>query len=160
MSKLSHLELHALSLGKLFGTLQTIELGARLFLAKTNDIPEWKIGDWAELTLLTNNLDLREVLERYNKAAMNYRVDIDRIVSLRDALAHGRVFVRGPIQNAHSLKLLKFKRKAEAKRVQVEIAWEMTEEWFKENIGLLVDSFEKIRTALDWNKVDLSIKKP
>jgi len=160
VSKLSPLELHALSLGKLLGNLQTIETGTRLFLAKADMIPELKKGDWAELTPLTNNLDLRRVLEKYNKAAKNCRVVIDRIVNLRDALAHGRVFGRGPIQNVHSLRLLKFKRKAEAKKVQVEIAEEMTEGWFKENIEFLLNSLEKIRTALDWDKTDLSIKKP
>lgn len=159
MSELSQFELHALSLGKLIGNLQTIEMVARLFLAKVDEVPEWKRGDWVELSPLTNNLDLRGVLEKYNKVAKSHRVDdIDRIVNLRDALAHGRVFGRGPIQTAISLRLLKFEREAKDTKVQVAMAEDMTKEWFNDNIEFLLNSFDKIRIALGWNKTDLTRK--
>lgn len=127
-----------------------------MFLAKVDEVPEWKSGDWVELSPLTNDLDLRGVLERYNKAAKEYRVDIERIVNLRDALAHGRVFGRGPIQTAISFRLLKFEREAKDKKVQVAMAKDMTKEWFNENIEFLLKSLEKIRIALEWNKTDLT----
>lgn len=165
MGELHTFELHALRLGKLLGNLQSIETGARLFLDKANEqrasqiicsLSKLKRGDWVEISPLTNGHDLRRILERYNKFANNNcRVDIDRIVDLRDALAHGRVFGHGPIQTANSLRLLKFKRDEKAKKVQVAMVEDMTEAWFNENIEFLMVSLEKIRTALDWNKADL-----
>lgn len=168
MSELSPFELHALRLGKLLGNLQSIEMGARLFLDKADaqrasqimrSLPELKKGDWVEFSPLTSGHDLRQVLERYNKFASDCGVEIDRIIDLRDALAHGRVFGHGPMQTAKSLRLLKFKREMKAEKVQVTMVEDMTEDWFDKTTEFLKDSLEKIRIALDWDKADLKTRR-
>ena len=119
MSELLPFELHALRLGKLLGNLQSIEMGARLFLNKADvhraseiirSLPKLEKGDLVEFSPLTSGHDLRQVLERYNKLARDCRIEIDRIIDLRDALAHGRVFGYGSMQTANSLRILKFRR--------------------------------------------------
>jgi hypothetical protein len=164
MSDLSPFELHALRLGKLLGNLQSIEMGARLFLDKVDvqrasqiliSLPQLKEGDWVECSPLTNGQDLRQVLERFNKFAPEQRIEVDQIVRLRDALAHGRVFGYGSMQVAKSLRLLKFARKENTGKVQVVMVEDMTEKWFDENLEFLKDALEKIRTALNWEKAAL-----
>ena len=78
------------------------------------------------------------------------RIDIDPIVRLRDALAHGRAFGFGTIAN---LRLLKFDRKRDANgKIPVALAEDMTNEWFIKNIIMLQKALEKIRKALDYEQ--------
>ena len=51
-----------------------------------------------------------------------------------------------------NLRLLKFSRKSMDGKVSVELAADMTEEWFRENIHMLNDALEKMRKALDYEK--------
>jgi hypothetical protein len=157
-------ELHPLCLGKLIGNLLTIELLARLFLHNSggqpqnlNELLRVKVEEFVSLSPLTDGRSLREVLEAYNKSAKNYPVETSRIVDLRDALAHGKVFGSGSIQTVTVLRLLKFKRNNKKdKKVQVTVAEDMTEAWFVDNIKFLEDSAEKIRIALGYGKDKIS----
>jgi len=157
MNAKDRFERHALSLGKLTGNLQTIEMAARLAIVKLDkaagervqaQLPQVKIDDLVELNAFTNKDDLNQTLEKYNKwAPLDCRVDRKPIVALRDALAHGRIFGAGSIKH---LRLLKFSRKANNGKVAVELALDMTDEWFQENLQLLNLAIAKITKALNY----------
>ncbi len=164
MPELVPFELHALRLGKIIGNLQSLELGARLFLDNTDthrgtqlmsSLPTLGNNDWVPLCPLSDGSDLRQVLERFNKLAPEHRLEVDRIVRLRDALAHGRIFGKGLMQQDSTLWLLKFSREIKDEKVQVSSIEEMTESWFNDNIKFLKGSMERVRVALDWNSRNL-----
>lgn len=101
-----------------------------------------------ELNAFTNKDDLNQTLEKYNKRApINCRIDLKPIVALRDALAHGRIFGFGSMEH---LRLLKFNRKPNNGKVAVELAVDMTDEWFQGNTRILNDAIGKIKKALDY----------
>jgi hypothetical protein len=157
MSDKARFELHALNLGKLTGNLQSIEMGARLAIVRLNgaaaqclhaQLPQVKCGDLVEINAFTNKDDLTQTLEKYNKLApIDCRIDIKPIVALRDALAHGRIF---GFDSMKHLRLLKFNRKANDGKVAVELAVDMTDEWFQGNIRILNDAIKKITKTLDY----------
>jgi hypothetical protein len=159
MSDKARFESHALKLGKLTGNLQSVEMGARMVIVKLDQwaanqvqtqLPQVRTGDLVELNAFTNEDDLTQTLEKYNKRApLDCRIDIDSIVSLRDALAHGRTFGFGSVKH---LRLLKFSRKTKDGKVLVELAEDMTDEWFREKIRILDQALEKVRKALDYEK--------
>jgi hypothetical protein len=144
MCQKDHFENHALKLGKIAGNLQTIEMAARLAIVKLDEysaskvetqLPLVKDEEWVELNAFTNFNDLRQTLEKYNKhAPLECKVDINPIVNLRDALAHGRTFGFG---NMKHLRLLNFQRKQDNGKVAVELAHDMNDEWFDANIEML-----------------------
>jgi hypothetical protein len=159
MSNKERFEAHALNLGKLLGNLQSLEMGTRMAIVKLDQraaeqvqsqLPQVKAGDSVEFNAFTNNDDLTQTLEKFNKRAPNEcRIDIGLIVSLRDALAHGRTFGFG---SAEHLRLLKFSRKQEDGKVVVELAVDMTDDWFRKNIRSLEQAFEEVRRALDYER--------
>lgn len=160
MTEKERFESHAFNLGKIVGNLQSLEMGARLAIVKLNlrasgqvqsRLPVVRAGDFVELNAFTNNDDLTQTLEKYNKRVpLECRIDVLSIVRLRDALAHGRTFGFGSMKH---LRLLKFARKTKADgKVYVELADDMTDEWFAKNIRLLNDALEKVTKALDYNK--------
>ena len=114
-------------------------------------LPQVKRGDVIEVNAFTNNDDLNQTLEKYNKrVSLDCRMDVQPIVRLRDALAHGRTFGYGQMKH---LRLLKFSRKKGTKgKIVVELAENMTNDWFVNNIRTLQDALEKVRTALDYEK--------
>ena len=156
---------HALRLGKLIGNLQSLECGARMALAGmegqqvgqlANAFLQASEGDWTDVNALTAPDGLAETLRKYNAhVSSQCTIDVRRVVRLRDALAHGRVFGAGRYSASRPLKLLKFSKGEKGGRVQVEMAIDMTEEWFKENTALLVDALRRITKALDYEMVDL-----
>jgi hypothetical protein len=160
MSQKALYEVHALSLGKLLGNLQSIEMGARLAIAKLDaraaqiaqsQLSTVKVGDDVEVNAFSNSDDLRQTLEKFNKRAPHScHIDVGPVVDLRDALAHGRTFGSGAIGGR--LRLLKFSRKAQDNRVSVEVAVDMTPEWFDSKITMLERVFEKVRIALAYEK--------
>jgi hypothetical protein len=157
MNDKARFEQHAMNLGKLTGNLQTIEMAARLAIVKLDkaaaqrvqaQLPQVRVGELVESNAFTNKDDLNQTLEKYNKRApLDCRVNRKVIVALRDGLAHGRVFGAGTMKH---LRLLKFSQKATDGRVEVELAVDMTEEWFQENIRLLIEAVAKITKALDY----------
>jgi len=128
MNKKNKFESHALNLGKIVGNLLSIEMGARMAIVKLDEraanhiltqLPLAKAGDWIEVNAFTNSDDLRNTLERYNKRSpVNCRINVTSVVSLRDAIAHGRTFGAGPIKH---LRLLKFNRNITDGKVLVEL---------------------------------------
>ena len=162
MSHKAHFESHATNLGRIVGNLLSIEMGARMAIVKLDEraakkveaqLPQVKTGDSVEINAFTNSDDLRQTLEKFNKhAPLHCRLDINPIINLRDALAHGRVFGYGPIKH---LRLLKFSRKANNGKVSVELVQDMTDAWFTQSIQFLDSAFEKVRIALDYEKREL-----
>lgn len=162
MSEKEAFESHALNIGKLIGNLQSLEMGARMVIVKLDQwaskqvqtqLPQVRAGDTVELNAFTNGDDLSQTLNKYNKRIPpDFRLDVLPIVRLRDALAHGRTFGFGSMKH---LRLLKFSRKTKAGRVHVELAEDMSADWFDENIRMLNDALEKIRGALDYEKREL-----
>jgi len=96
MSTKEKFELHALNLGKLVGNLLTIEMAARMFLAKheenfqskvTTQLSQVSEGNLVESDAFTNPDDLRQTLKKYNKRAPDaLAIPVNEIVALRDAL--------------------------------------------------------------------------
>ena len=160
MSNRKKFENHALNLSKLNGNLLSLEMAARLAIVKYDkhlaskvftQLPQVKKGDHVEFNAFTNADDLKQTLDKSNKRAPNeYRVDIAAIVNLRDALAHGRTFGFGGMD---CLRLLKFSRKQRDGTVEVELAQDMNEAWFQNNIELLNKALDKVTAALDYDKM-------
>jgi hypothetical protein len=149
------------------GNLLSLELGARMAIAKRDarlaaliqtQLPQVKEGDWVECNPLTNKDDLQNTLQNYNKRATDEcKIDIMRIIRLRDALAHGRAFGFGSPQARPFLRLLKFSRKPDAHgKLQVTMAVDMTEDWFKENLNFLMSALQKVTIMMDYEMRDLS----
>lgn len=157
MNTCSDFERHALNLGKLVGNLLTIEMAARMFIAKHDEksssifstqLPTVKAGDLVENDAFTNPDDLRQTLRKYNKRTPSeYKVPIDEIVDLRDAIAHGRSFGFG---NMKHLRLLKFSRKKIGEKVKVDLVKDMDDEWFAVNICLLNTAIDKLTKSLNY----------
>ncbi len=73
---------------------------------------------------------LKVLIARYNKlAASEYKVD-EKIVELRDAIAHGRVAATG---SSNYFRLMKTERATKGV-LTVSYSVEMTEDWLKEQI--------------------------
>ena len=159
MSTKEKFELHALNLGKLVGNLLTIEMAARMFLAKheenfqskvTTQLSQVSEGDLVESDAFTNPDDLRQTLKKYNKRAPDaLAIPVNEIVALRDALAHGRTFGFGEVPH---LRLLKFSRKAAEGKYRVELAQDMSETWFAQNIGVLESALQNLTQALGYER--------
>lgn len=108
MSDKAQFELHALNLGKIVGNLLSLEMGARMAIVKMDEraaklvqaqLPQMKAGDFVEVNAFTNSDDLTQTLEKLNKRVpLNCQIDVSTIVSLRDALGHGRTFGFGAIK--------------------------------------------------------------
>jgi hypothetical protein len=78
---------------------------------------------------------LGPTIERYNGLVTEaHQLDAKRLVQLRDALAHGRVFPTGT--TGYPMRLVKFGRKTSA-GVPIETAVDMTAAWFAEQIELV-----------------------
>ena len=62
---------------------------------------------------------------------------MEQIVSIRDALGHGRVFALGPVRPDAILRLMKFSQAVSDGMVTVTMSIDMTEAWFDETIAFL-----------------------
>jgi hypothetical protein len=163
---LRHFDIHALNMGRLVGNLLTLEMAARMAVARLDrqsggtpaeTLIHVRQGDWVRINPFTNLDDLQRTLEKYNKyAPLACRLELGPIVRLRDALAHGRMFGSGPIRPDASLKLIKFDTKPQNNHVQVSLVVDMTAEWFSENLATLSKGLEKVARAIDYERRDLS----
>ena len=137
---------HHLWLGRVVGNLQGLELVLRLFLCEalkeSVDVP--KAGTTAvKETHLTNWASLRMLVDEYNgqltEAESRHRVD-DRVVGVRNALAHGRLLSRSPDP---PVTLYRF---GQPKDGTVPYVGEttLTEEWFRENAELVTAQISSV----------------
>ena len=90
---------------------------------------------------MTTWASLRELIKQFNKTVpCEYTLDEDRIVDLRDALAHGFTHIKHP---SSPTRLIKF-GKPRNEMVPVEIAVDMTREWLAEQRKATFEAFERI----------------
>jgi hypothetical protein len=141
----------------LFTNLQTLEFLLRLFLYRKRSRPHisfvrgqnltgLRVGKVLPENAVTDYDTLGKLIRRYNAIAARkipgLKIAKD-LVSLRDALAHGRVFV--PMTGL-PLQLLKFTRPRDG-RVKVEFAAALTLDWLGKQSARVLAEIEKVRAA-------------
>jgi len=130
---------HICLVGQLVVQLQSIEVvvrGAvrRLAGEQTEqlDFDRLEVGQRVAVTPLTSYAGLKEIIVRFNALvpADGDRIDEVRLVSLRDMLAHGRVFTTAPTR---PFRVVKFGKETDG-TVPVEAVHSMTDEWLIEQV--------------------------
>ena len=152
---------HALGLGKITGNLHSLELLLRLFLHNVDlkrynspppevNLDKIKVGDVVSENYFTNWDTLGELVEKYNNLVTTQktpelRVD-ERVVNLRDALAHGRVLGQDP---APPLRLYKFGKPTKGHRVTVEYVADLPKDELASHIHRLFQQAKKVKRACE-----------
>ena len=139
---------HINGVGNIVTNLQALETTLRGFLVERYDqcagFP--KMGEKiACRNYLTNFVSLGDLIEDYHRDLTDkekqYSIDLS-VVLIRDALAHGRLFVRGSDPKP-PFELWKF-GKAKDGKMPVEFAETLTEEWLKSKWLLIREQQQKI----------------
>ena len=152
-------ENHGLLLGALIGNLHSLETLLRTFLNNKNpasslSVPMGKshfqlqVGDIVPESAFTNFDSLGALVRKYNAAMSQKNATLlvdDRVVRIRDLLAHGRV--SADLTDASRLAIIKFDKPTKS-YVRVSDSALMTEHWFQEHIDLVRAQFEKVAQAL------------
>lgn len=150
-------EQHARHLGGLIGNLQSLEIMIRLALAQRtgspakdtygDDFRNAAVGTLVPVSDLSSFASLRELINAFNKEfAPKPHLDLG-LVTLRDALAHGRVFA-GPSEE--EFRIVKLEKPAKgATEVAVEYSAVMSEEWFKENKARVREAMATVAKAFE-----------
>ena len=134
---------HVNGVGNIVTNLQALESLLRGFLVERYDqcagFPN--MGDKiACRNYLTNFVSLGELIKDYHSALADhekkYSID-ESVVLIRDALAHGRLFVRGN-EPAPPFELWKFGRANKDGKIPVEFSETLTQDWLKAK-WLLID---------------------
>lgn len=127
--------MHTRSLGTLVNNIQALEFSLRSCLFKdeiTKGISKQLNLELVKDQIVPNNAltnwdTLRDLIQKYNKLPISKGLTIDEnLVEIRDAIAHGRVFLFAP---DGINQLLRF-QKPNRNEVKVEFSVAMTEEWF------------------------------
>lgn len=141
-------------LGRLVANLLSLELSLRLFLLKVDgdDFVDANphaasVGEWVNVNALTDFRPLSQILKRYNELAESDGASSisSEIVVLRNAIAHGRL---GAVSGEDSFRLIKYGQ-PDGGRVPVEFNQECSEQWFKEENGLLRDAINKVNQRMN-----------
>jgi len=143
---------HVWNVGILIGNLQSLEFIARMALVAMTgsqsgvDLHVLRPGQLVPEDPMTNYDQLGAVLGRFNALASSSGrlIDVQRIVDLRDQLAHGRTVAKEP---AFPLTLLKFERPVRG-QVQVSARIEMTEAWFLAQRKLVHEAIQMVGDEL------------
>ena len=137
------------NLGVVLGTLLHLDLLVRVAVEWMDEAGKQKPivgpyheGEWVPRTPITDPAPLRPMLIRFNRLVPEAdHLDVERLVRLRDTVAHGRIANRDP--NA-PMTLVKFARAPDpSDRIQVEAVLTMTEEWFAEQKDFTQDAFQR-----------------
>lgn len=151
---------HALLLGKIVANIQAIEFIMRdLLFVKERGVEYVKrynetlktlnSGDLVEINSLTNYDTLNKLVANYNNLIKfidtNLCIDND-IVTLRNVIAHGRVFGLSALTPPL---LMKFSQPMKTDKSIVKVTYnvEMTPQWFREQLKLTTDIFGKVKKA-------------
>lgn len=136
-------------LGKLWNYLLSLEVLLRgCILKKRNQessLPRLdilKVGDIVDENALTNYDPLGKVIERFNSffKKEDWVVEKDKIVQLRDILAHGRLI---SFKLNYPVKIFKFAKPVKG-NVKLEFTEEMTSDWFDTNLVFLYKELGRI----------------
>jgi hypothetical protein len=141
----SHSDIVCQGLGTIVGNLLSLELLLRIFLQETSAgqrqpgpklvrLESVQAGEWVPEDYLTNYSPLRPLIAKVNKEleTRRRRESVDpSLADLRDALAHGRVFL-----GAYPAGLFRLVKFSEPKnhRVQVAVCSELTDGWLESQI--------------------------
>ncbi len=148
---------YVLLMGKVVINLQSLEFLLRGFLYNSEapphhpltwgaDLNGFRPGDVVPVNALTDYDGLGRLIDRYNVLVSSAHPEwvIDpTVVSLRDALAHGRVSATDPSNN---LFLLKFDRPS-GDETTVTFAQEVTLDWLKAQNQSVVAEMKKVASA-------------
>jgi len=124
------------NLGKLVHNMQTLEFMLRGILfadeitkgisKQLTNNPKFEKGELLPVNAFTNWDSLYELVQKYNQLPISKGFEIDEtLVEIRNAIAHGRVFLYSLEGNIH---LVKFKI-PKGNEVEIEFSEWMTEEW-------------------------------
>jgi len=152
---------HPYNLGLLLSNFQSLEFALRAFLQNLPDaaplgIPHGvdiytcPVGTDLPINAFTNYDSLSDLLKKYNaemRKAGGSLID-ESLIDLRDALAHGRVAMRGDNVDHH---LVKFSRPVDNK-VRVTFNEEMTTIWFKANVDRVSAAIRSVAHQLGSHK--------
>jgi len=156
-------------LGKIVGNLQSLEFLLRTFLKEANGEPSstqyfnFEVNDEVSEDSFTNYDTLGQLINKYNAHVSDVDKELcisDKVVPLRDAIAHGRVFSTKP-SPGHPSQLLKFTKPTNGK-VKVTHSEEMNSGWYEKNIELTFKQIEMVirgGNALDLNAFKSTIIK-
>ncbi len=129
---------------KIWGNLHSLEFMLRIVILRLNGgkntsfrYEEQKEGDLIPVTPLTNYDNLGDIINKYHIICNKYHEDKlliqrDKILKIRDGLAHGRV--SAGTKNNH-LFLFKFSKPIKGK-VKIEIAEELNEQFLNSQVKL------------------------
>src|SRR5438094_506073 len=89
---------HAYNLGAVVGNLMSLEVLLRAAVAKLGagewsgpDLEKLAVGQRVPVNSMTSYDALGKIIDKYNSlVTAPHRIDRDRLVALRDAIAHGR----------------------------------------------------------------------
>lgn len=152
---------HALEIGRIVCTLQSLEIGLRMYLYKVENphaegpmtaIPSE--GEMLPVDPITDYDQLGALIDKFNAhASANGRPTVQRenLVRLRDAIAHGRAITPHGHRNLYLFKFEKPPKDGGA--VRVAYSAEMNEEWYKNSIELVSAEAQKVclgLRALGW----------
>ena len=143
---------HIKGLGLLVSYFHALEFVLRAVLknhekgkSKKTDYSLLKVGDAVPKDSMTNYDSLGTLIDKYNKLAPKELRIAKRIVAVRDAIAHGRVF--SDSQNL-PMRLFKF-AKPEYGAVSVTFAATLDRNWF---IDTALHLYEEIQKAMKTNE--------
>ena len=138
---MTNLPEHLEKLGKAVLNLQALEFLLRLFLYQVNKeenwFPKYKQSN-VHINSLTDYSSFCELITRFNKKSQ-FSIDRNKIVNLRNAIAHGRVFKEGE----NPLRLVKFGPPKDG-FVSNEYDEYLDEEWWNENYKLIRKSISHV----------------
>ncbi|MCX6544817.1 MAG: hypothetical protein NTV05_10455 [Acidobacteria bacterium] len=149
---------HANGLGHLVVNLQALETAIRSYLYGRADSPHiafaagqrldlLKAGDVVSVDAMTDYRNLGQLIDRFNslvgKSHPELRLD-SSVVSLRDALAHGRVLTSDP---SADFLLLKF-AKPSAGSARVEYAQTISADWLSAQVHRVYEELQKVVKAM------------
>lgn len=148
MKRNKAIDKHVINLGQLWANLASLDLLIRAYIIRKTDqetsavnLDNLREGDVVKETILTSYHPLNELISDFNKLCEKLdQIDKDRVLRIRDSLAHGRVYSNkadGP------MKLIKFGKPKDG-LVEVKVLEEMNQEWFNESIKFLVSTVEKV----------------
>lgn len=152
------LDKHALNLGKLVGSYHSLEFVLRAFLSQEEnsggkgpnhgtDPYQLPVGSEMAEDPLTNYDSLTQLMTKANKhlAVGGQPALPDRLIEVRDAIAHGRV---STYSKDGVLRLLKFDRPRDGK-VRIAFNETMDEQWFDTERKGINDAIMWIHSILD-----------
>ncbi len=155
---------HAYWLGKLIANLHSLEFSLRAFLTNAqereryansptlSELIDARAGQAVALSPLTDFDDLGRLIDRYNaqvqRVATELVINGQRVVDLRNALAHGRVLAID-LEHPFPLPLIKFSKPETRKSVDVKVVWteKLTADWFAAQTSLIAGEIQTVSNA-------------